>query len=125
MGKTLVNVPADAVRVVAAADGVRLQLRVKPGGRSDRLVGPHDGALKLEVRAAPDRGRANDAVIRLLAGVLGVGRADIEVTAGGASRDKVVSVSGLSAGELARRLEAAGIAAEVKDRKVEGHIAEG
>lgn len=120
MGKTLVNVPADAVRVVAAADGVRLQLRVKPGGRSDRLVGPHDGALKLEVRAAPDRGRANDAVIRLLAGVLGVGCADVEVTAGGASRDKVVSVSGLSAVDVARRLEAEGIPARVGSRSVRG-----
>ena len=108
------EVAADAVRVVAAADGVRLQLRVKPGGRSNRLVGPHDGALKLEVQAAPDRGRANDAVIRLLAGVLGVGRADVEVTAGAASRDKVVSVSGLSAVDVARRLEAAGIPAAVR-----------
>jgi uncharacterized protein len=114
VGKALVNAPADAVLIVAGADGVRLQLRVKPGGRSDRLVGPHDGALKLEVRAAPERGRANDAVIRLLAGVLGVGRADVEVTAGAASRDKVVVLGGVSAAEIARRLEAAGIAAEVR-----------
>ncbi len=116
MGKTLVNVPADAVLVVAAADGVRLQLRVKPGGRSDRLVGPHDGALKLEVRAAPDRGRANDAVIRLLAGVLGVGRSQVGVIAGMTGRDKVASVSGLSAVDVVRRLEAEGIAARVGSR---------
>jgi uncharacterized protein YggU (UPF0235/DUF167 family) len=113
VGKTLVNAPADAVLVVAAADGVRLQLRVKPGGRSDRLVGPHDGALKLEVRAAPERGRANDAVVRLLAGALGVGRADVEVTAGAAGRGKVVSVSGLSAVDVARRLAAVGIPARI------------
>ena len=110
------NVPADAVRVVAALDGVRLQLRVKPGGRADRLVGPHDGALKLEVRAAPDRGRANEAVIRLLAGVLGVGRSQVGVIAGTTGRDKVVSVSGLSAMDVARRLEADGIAARVGSR---------
>ena len=114
MGKTLVDVAADAVRVVAAADGVRLQLRVKPGGRADRLVGPHDGALKLEVRAAPERGRANEAVIRLLAGVLGVGRSQVAVIAGTTGRDKVVSVSGPSAVDVARRLEAAGIPAAVR-----------
>ena len=108
------NAPADAVLVVAAGDGVRLQLRVKPGGRSDRLVGPHNGALKLEVRAAPERGRANDAVIRLLAVVLDVGRSNVEVTGGAASRDKVVLLRGISAVEVARRLEAAGIAAEVR-----------
>ena len=108
------NAAADPVLVVAAAGGVRLHLRVKPGGHADRLLGPHAGALKLEVRAAPDRGRANDAVVRLLAEALGVGRSQVEVIAGAAARDKVVSVSGLSAVELARRLEAAGIAAEVR-----------
>jgi len=101
---------------MAAADGTQLQLKVKPGGRADRLVGSHGGALKLEVRAAPERGRANDAAIRLLAGVLGVGRADVAVIAGAASRDKMVSVSGLTAVEVTRRLEAAGIAARVGSR---------
>jgi uncharacterized protein len=120
VGKTLVNAPADAVRVVAAADGVQLQLRVKPGGRADRLVGPHDGALKLEVRAAPDRGRANEAVIRLLAGVLGVGRSQVGVIAGTTGRDKVVAVSGLSAVEVASRLEAEGIPARAGSRSVRG-----
>ena len=107
------NAAADPVLVVAAAGGARLHLRVKPGGRADRLLGPLAGALKLEVRAAPDRGRANDAVVRLLAEALGVGRSQVEVIAGAAARDKVVSVSGLSAVEVARRLEADGIPARV------------
>ena len=114
------NDAADPVLVVAAADGVKLHLRVKPGGRADRLVGPHDGALKLEVRAAPDRGRANEAVIRLLAGVLGVGRSQVAVIAGTTGRDKVVSVSGLSAVDVARRLEAAGVPARAGSRTVRG-----
>jgi hypothetical protein len=102
------------VLVVEGADGVRLHLRVKPGGRADRLLGPHAGALKLEVRAAPERGRANDAVVRLLAKALGVGRSQVEVIAGAAARDKVVVLGGVSAAEIARRLEAAGIAAAVR-----------
>ncbi len=106
--------PVDAVLVVAVTDGVRLQLRVKPGGRADRLVGPHDGALKLEGRAAPERGRANDAVIRLLASSLGLGRSQVEVMAGASGRDKIVSVSGLSAVDVVRRLEAVGIPAAVR-----------
>ena len=53
------------VRIRTKADGVRLRLRVKPGGRADRLIGAHDGALKVEVRAAAERGRANAAVINL------------------------------------------------------------
>jgi uncharacterized protein YggU (UPF0235/DUF167 family) len=101
------------VIVVAAAGGAQLQLKVRPGGRADRLIGPHGGALKLEVRAAPERGRANDAVERLLAGLLGVTRSQVEVVAGASARDKVVRLAGVSAVELARRLEAGGIAARV------------
>lgn len=114
MGKTLVNAPADAVLVVAVAAGVQLQLKVKPGGRADRLIGPHGGALKLEVRAAPERGRANDAVERLLAERLDLGRAEVTVVAGSTGRDKLVLLGGISAVELVRRLEAEGIAAAVR-----------
>jgi uncharacterized protein len=102
--------------VVAAAGGAQLQLKVKPGGHGDRLVGPHGGALKLEVRAAPERGRANDAVERLLAELLGVTRSQVEVIAGASARDKVVRLAGISAVELACRLEAEGIPARTGDR---------
>lgn len=91
----------------------RIRLRVKPAGRADRVIAPYDGALKLEVRAAPERGRANGAVIRLLADRLGLDRSDVEVVAGRSSQDKTVSLAGVSAEEVVRRLEAAGISAEV------------
>jgi len=106
---------SDAVLVVAVAAGVQLQLKVKPGGRADRLIGPHGGALKLEVRAAPERGRANDAVERLLAERLDLGRTEVTVVAGSTGRDKLVLLGGISAVELVRRLEAEGIAAAVRD----------
>jgi uncharacterized protein YggU (UPF0235/DUF167 family) len=106
---------SDRVLLQATGAGVRLRLRVKPGGHADRLVGPFDGALKVEVRAAPERGRANDAVVRLLARRLGVGRSDVEVVAGLTSQDKVVSIAGASGADVAQRLEALGIATEVQD----------
>lgn len=106
---------ADPVTVQSAAAGARLRLRVKPGGRADQLLGSFNKALKLQVRAAPERGRANDAVVRLLARELGLSRSDIEIVAGAGSQDKVVAIRGASADEVARRLEAAGIPAETSD----------
>lgn len=106
--------PGDRVIVQEGTGGLRLRLRVKPGGRADRLIGPFDGALKLEVRAAPERGRANDAVVRLLADRLGLSRSDVEVVAGVTSQDKAVSLRGLDAAEVVRRFAAVGIAAEVR-----------
>jgi len=87
-----------------------LRLRVKPGARRERLIGAHGGALKLEVAAPPERGKANGAVVALLARVLGVPRRDVAVVTGGTSQDKVVEVVGLDTAEVAERLQGAGVA---------------
>jgi uncharacterized protein (TIGR00251 family) len=101
---------SDGVELQASNDGVRLRLRVKPGARRQRLVGAHGGALKVEVTAPPERGRANQAVLRLLADTLDLPRQSLELTAGAGSQDKVVLVRGVSTRELRRLLRAAGVA---------------
>ena len=59
----------------------------------------------VRVTAAPERGRANDAVLRLLADRLRVPRTRLSVVSGHAGRDKVVELEGLDREEAARRLE--------------------
>jgi len=98
------------VELQAAAEGVRLRVRVKPGARRERLVGAYGSALKLEVGAAPERGRANEAVRRLLARALELPPQAIEITAGASSQDKTVTVVGVSPAELEMRLARAGVA---------------
>jgi len=86
----------------------RIQLRVQPGAKRERLVGRMaDGTLKVAVTAAPEAGRANDAVTRLLAATLKVGARDVTVVRGAASRTKTVEVAGLDETEVERRIEAA------------------
>jgi uncharacterized protein (TIGR00251 family) len=85
----------------------RLQLRVSPGSRSGRIVGRHGEGWKVAVQAPPEGGRANEAVLRLLAEALGVSRRDVELVSGAGGRDKVVALSGLGADETDRRLAAA------------------
>lgn len=75
-----------------------------PGSREAGVVGRHGDAWKLRVTPAPERGKANEAAIRLLAQTLRVGAGDIRLVAGHGSRDKVVEVEGLDAGEAERRL---------------------
>ena len=84
-----------------------LVLRVKPHARHAGLVGWHGEALKLAVRAAPERGRANDEVIAVLAAALKVPQDAIRLETGAGSQDKRVRVHGLDAAELRRRIEAA------------------
>jgi uncharacterized protein len=87
-----------------AGGGTRLRLRIVPGSREPEVVGRHGDSWKLRVTPAPERGKANEAAIRLLAERLRVGTGDIRLVAGHASRDKVVEVTGLDAGEAERRL---------------------
>ena len=93
----------------SSGERTRVRLRVKPAGRRDRIVGPHGGALKLEVRAAPEKGRANTAVVALLADVLDLPTDAVRLVAGETSQDKLVELD-LPARELAGRLRGVGIA---------------
>ena len=83
---------------------VRLRIRVVPGAKSAGIVGRHGDAWKVRVTAPPERGRANGAVVRLLAARLGIAPGDVEVVAGIAGRDKVVELAGLTLEDAERRL---------------------
>jgi uncharacterized protein (TIGR00251 family) len=85
----------------------RLRIRVSPGARSSGVVGRHGDAWKLRVEAAPEGGRANDAVLRLLADTLALRARDVRLVSGHASREKIVAVEGIDAEETSRRLAAA------------------
>jgi uncharacterized protein len=60
------------------------------------------------VSAPPQDGRANAAVVELLASVLGVPARTISVVSGHGARDKIVEVAGIAPDEIDRRLEAVG-----------------
>jgi uncharacterized protein (TIGR00251 family) len=84
---------------------IRLHVRVVPGATTTQVVGRLGEAWKLRVHAAPERGRANEEVVVLLAETLGLPRADVRVVAGHTRRDKVVELGGISRDEAERRLE--------------------
>ena len=104
---------SEGVEILQAGGGIRLRLRVKPGGRRQRLIGAYGGALKLEVRAEPEKGRANTAVIRLLSEVFGIRRDRVEIVAGASSQDKIAVLARCSSEEIMARLASAGIPAAV------------
>lgn len=67
-------------------------------------MGRYGEAWKLRVAAPPERGKANDATLELLAAALGVKTSDLRLVSGHGARDKTVEVSGLSAEDAERRL---------------------
>jgi len=83
--------PAEAIRALADGEG-RLTLRVTPGARVES-VELGDRLVQIKVRAKPEGGKANDAVIDLLAQALGVAPSRLELLRGATGRDKQVRIS--------------------------------
>ena len=86
------------------AVSTRLRLRVSPGARSAEVVGRHGEAWKVRVAAAPEGGRANDAVVRLLADKLSLPREAVTLVSGHGARDKIVELAGLDSTQVEQRL---------------------
>ena len=83
----------------AARDGIRLAVHLVPKAAFDRVVGcaaAADGtvALKVAVRAAPQAGAANEALLRLLADLLHLPRRQVTLAFGASQRRKLVHVAG-------------------------------
>jgi len=83
-----------------------LTVKVTPGARESGLGGWQEDVLRIKVREAAEKGRANDAVAKLLAKSLGVSVSDIELKRGATSRSKRFEVAGLTDDEIRRRLNA-------------------
>jgi len=84
---------------------VRLKLRVTPKSRADEILGlREDGVLHVRVSAAPEEGKANEAVLGLLSRALGLPKSAVRLKGGAASRDKWIELDGIDAAELERRL---------------------
>jgi uncharacterized protein (TIGR00251 family) len=82
-----------------------LRVHVQPGAGRSAVVGKHGNALKVRVAAPPVEGRANAALLAILASVLGAKEADVELASGESSRAKRVRVKGVTQADAQRLLE--------------------
>lgn len=99
----------DLTPIRAVADGLEIAIRLQPKASADRIDGfdAARGRLRVRVTAAPEKGKANDALVRLLAKRLGLPRTGLELVAGGKDRDKTVLIRHDDPADLALRLRAA------------------
>ena len=83
---------------------MNLNIKVHPRANRNTVEVSDDGAVTIRVTAAPDRGKANAAAVKLLAGRLDVPRSGVSIIRGHTSRNKVVRVDGIEDAELNERL---------------------
>jgi hypothetical protein len=87
------------------AQGVVLAVRAQPGARKRGVTGEHNGMLKLAVQAPPDKGRANEALVELIAELFGCKRSQISLLSGQTSQEKKFLLAGLSLTEAQERVQ--------------------
>lgn len=96
---------ADHPELSTSKDSVVLAVHVQPGAGSTAVVGRHGKALKIRVAAQPAGGKANEAVVQLIADVFGLKRADIEVVSGQTSRQKKLRLGALEQEDAERHID--------------------
>lgn len=82
--------------VTPHADGATLSVRAQPGARKTGVLGMHGEAVKVAVTAPPEDGRANAALVEVLADWLGLRRSQVELLSGTTSRNKVFLIRGVT-----------------------------
>jgi uncharacterized protein len=93
MARPKVSCPPRA-DILALVDGAgRLPVRVAPNASADAIIlATADGILQIRTTATPEGGKANEAVLRLLAAALGQPVSALELLRGSTGRNKIVRV---------------------------------
>ena len=86
------------------ADEAKITVRVYPGAPRSQIVGLAEGAWRIKVAAPPLEGKANKELVDFLSKLLDVSKSSVTITQGLTSRNKVITVEGLSQAEVNRRL---------------------
>ncbi len=93
--------------VEAWEDGAAFYIKAHAGARRDRLNGVHDGMIKVEVTTAPEKGKANKAIVKLLAKTLELSPANVIVVSGDTSQKKRIGVRSITPEQLGALLDQA------------------
>ena len=95
------------IELDVTVDGVILPVRAQPGARSSGIRGVHDGALRVSVTQAAEKGKANKALLGILGKTLGLRKSQIELISGPTSSRKRFLIRDVSEEQLRQRVEAA------------------
>lgn len=87
--------------------GIVLPVRAQPGAKKNAITGVHGGMLKVSVTQAPEKGKANLAIVEVLADGLDLKRSQIRLTSGETAGHKKFLVTGITLEDLLARIDKA------------------
>jgi len=93
------------LRLHGGKRGAALAVRVTPRASKNKIVEIlSDGTIKIHLTTPPVEGKANEALLKFLAGILDIPRSRLEVVAGVGGRDKLISVIDMDAETLHKKI---------------------
>lgn len=95
------------VALEAHENGTVLPVQAQPKAKKNGLAGCHDGALKVQVTQAPENGKANDALEKVIAKSLGLKKSQVSLLSGATSTRKKFLIAGVSVADVESRIETA------------------
>jgi uncharacterized protein (TIGR00251 family) len=95
------------IALEARTEGVIISVRVNAGAKRTGIAGEHDGALRIDVSVAPEKGKANRAVGDVLAELFGITKSEVQLLSGATSRQKRFLLAGIERQAALHKLDAA------------------
>jgi uncharacterized protein (TIGR00251 family) len=92
--------------VKSRKDNEEIRLKVTPGASRNEIVGFIDGVLQVKIAAPPVRGKANQELTSFLSRTLGVSKSALSIVRGHTSRNKVITIEGMTLDDIIKLFNA-------------------
>lgn len=97
--------PSESVELQSEGSGLLLPVQAQAGARRNAVVGLHAGRVKVAVTQAPEKGKANQELARVLAASLGLKKSQVKLHSGRTSSKKLFLITETSLVDLRRWLD--------------------
>lgn len=91
--------------ITETEQGVFLSVKVTPKSSKNQVCGCEEDSLKIKIAAAPEKGRANEALVEFVAEWLGIAKSNIQLIQGATSRYKRLFIKGIKQAAITNKLE--------------------
>lgn len=92
------------LELTQTSEGVVLLVKAQPGARKNEVAGERNGRLIVKCTQAPEKGKANDAIVEIIAKALGVRKSSIVLLSGQTNSEKKFLVEGATVEEIEKKL---------------------
>ncbi len=84
------------IKIRKMEDGIIIPARIQPNSSKEKVLGEYAEKLKIAVTSPPEKGKANKAIVKVLAKWLNIKTSDVQIVSGEKSKDKEIFVRNIT-----------------------------